>query len=76
MAVRSRFSTSAVIDTEFLVLEGALAYTPTKSPPRYYFFIVRLDAPRNIHAAVHSISGAGRSAEKKCGAEQNSLVLL
>ena len=42
MAVRSRFSTSTVIDSEYLVpwlsAEGPLAYTPTKPPARDYFF--------------------------------------
>ena len=42
MAARSRFSTSTVIDSEYLVpwlsAEGPLAYTPTKPPARDYFF--------------------------------------
>jgi hypothetical protein len=42
MAARSRFSTSAVIDSEYLVpwlsAEGPLAYSPTKPPARDYFF--------------------------------------
>ena len=42
MAARSRFSTSTVIDSEYLVpwlsAEGPLAYSPTKPPARDYFF--------------------------------------
>jgi hypothetical protein len=42
MAARSRFSTSTIIDSEYLVpwlsAEGSLAYTPTKPPARDYFF--------------------------------------
>jgi hypothetical protein len=42
MAARSRFSTSTVIDSEYLVpwlsAEGPLAYTPTNPPSRDYFF--------------------------------------
>src|ERR1700730_12078619 len=41
-AARSRFSTSTVIDSAYLVpwlsAEGPLAYSPTKSPARDYFF--------------------------------------
>jgi hypothetical protein len=42
VAARSRFSTSTVIDSEYLVpwlsAEGPLAYSPTKPPTRDYFF--------------------------------------
>jgi hypothetical protein len=42
MAARSRFSTSTIIDSEYLVpwlsAEGPLAYSPTKPPARDYFF--------------------------------------
>jgi hypothetical protein len=42
MAARSRFSTSTVIDSEYIVLwlcaDGPLAYSPTKPPARDYFF--------------------------------------
>jgi hypothetical protein len=42
VAARSRFSTSTVIDSEYLVpwlsAEGPLAYSPTKPPARDYFF--------------------------------------
>jgi hypothetical protein len=42
MAARSRFSTSTVIDSEYLVpwlsAEGPLACIPTKPPERDYFF--------------------------------------
>src|SRR5882724_7605652 len=42
MAARSRFSTSTVIDSEYLVpwlsAEGPLAYSPSKPPARDYFF--------------------------------------
>jgi hypothetical protein len=42
MAARSRFSTSTVIDSEYLVpwlsAEEPLAYSPTKPPARNYFF--------------------------------------
>jgi hypothetical protein len=42
MAARSRFSTSTVIDSEYIVpwlsAEGPLAYSPTKPPARDYFF--------------------------------------
>src|SRR5260370_19846502 len=42
MAAPSRFSTSTVIDSEYLVpwlsAEGPLAYSPTKPPARDYFF--------------------------------------
>jgi len=42
MAARSRFSTSTVIDSEYVVpwlsAEGPLAYSPTKPPARDYFF--------------------------------------
>jgi hypothetical protein len=41
MAARSRFSTSNVIDSEYIVpwpsAEGPLAYSPTKPPARDYF---------------------------------------
>lgn len=41
MAARSRFSTSTVVDSEYLVpwlsAEGALAYSPIKPPARDYF---------------------------------------
>jgi hypothetical protein len=42
IAARSRFSTSTVIDSEYLVprlsAEGPLAYSPTQPPARDYFF--------------------------------------
>jgi hypothetical protein len=42
MVAWSRFSTSTVIDSEYLVpwlsAEGPLAYSPTKPPARDYFF--------------------------------------
>ena len=42
MAARSRFSTSTVIDSEYLVpwlsAEGPLAYSPTDPPAKDYFF--------------------------------------
>lgn len=42
MAARSRFSTSTVIDSEYLVpwlsAEGALSYSPAKPPASDYFF--------------------------------------
>jgi len=43
MAARSRFSTSTVLDSEYLVpwlsAEGPLAYSPTRPPARDYFFL-------------------------------------
>ena len=57
MVARSRFSTSTVIDSEYLVpwlsAEGPLAYSPTKPPERDYFFQYTWILPGIFHPQVN-----------------------
>ncbi len=71
MATRSRFSTSTVIDSEYLVpwlsAEGPLAYSPTKPPARDYFFqyawiLPGIFNPRSICASIATSAVPSRTA--------------